>query len=126
MNAIPLTASWVADAMAGAVVSGDAARELAGVSIDSRTLSRDELYVAIRGERFDGVDFAPAAVAAGAGGIVVPRGRGRAGAGADAATVVIEVDDTVAALQALAHRVRRESGARVVAIGRSSESDRCS
>jgi UDP-N-acetylmuramoyl-tripeptide--D-alanyl-D-alanine ligase len=116
VNAIPLTASWVAEAMAGALVSGDAARELAGVSIDSRTLSAGELYVAIRGERFDGVDFVPAAIAAGAGGIVVPRGRGRAGAGADAATVVIEVDDTVAALQALAHRVRRESGARVVAI----------
>ena len=31
-------------------------------------------------------------------------------------TVVIEVEDTLVALQTLAHRVRRESGARVVAI----------
>jgi UDP-N-acetylmuramoyl-tripeptide--D-alanyl-D-alanine ligase len=45
---------------------------------------------------------------------VVPRGGGR---GLErAAAVVIEVDDTLEALQALAHRVRRESGARVVAI----------
>ena len=63
--------------MGGHVVSGDPARDLAGVSIDTRTLGAGELYVAIRGERFDGADFAAAALAAGAGGVVVPRGRGR-------------------------------------------------
>jgi UDP-N-acetylmuramoyl-tripeptide--D-alanyl-D-alanine ligase len=115
VSAIRLTGSWVADAMAGAIVSGDGTREFAGVSIDSRTLVAGELYVAIRGERFDGVDFVPGALAAGATGIVVPRGRGRELEGRGAA-VVIEADDTVAALQALAHRVRRDSGARVIAI----------
>lgn len=112
MNDLRLTGSWVTEAMAGAIVAGGGEREFSGVSIDSRTVRAGELYVAIRGERLDGADFVPQALASGAGGVVVPRGRGVAGGGA----VVIEVDDTLAALQALAHRVRRESGTHVVAI----------
>ena len=105
----------MAGAMSGAIVSGDRALELAGVSIDTRTLAAGDLFVAVRGDRFDGADFAAAALEAGAGGVVVPRGYGsrlRAGR----APVVIEVDDTIVALQALAHQVRRESGTKVVAI----------
>lgn len=140
-----LIAGWVAAQMAGAMVSGDAARELAGVSIDTRTLTSGDLFVAIRGERFDGAEFATAAIDAGAAGVVVPRGwsghrdwrggsagairdwgGGSAGAvrsakasaerSAERDAVVIEVDDTTAALQALAHAIRRDSGTKVVAI----------
>jgi UDP-N-acetylmuramoyl-tripeptide--D-alanyl-D-alanine ligase len=110
---IALTADWVATAMAGAIVAGDRRREFTGVSIDTRSLKPGDLFVAIRGERFDGADFAQAAVEAGAAGLVMPRGRSspdvRDG-------VVIEVDDTIAALQALGHAVRVESGSKVVAI----------
>jgi UDP-N-acetylmuramoyl-tripeptide--D-alanyl-D-alanine ligase len=117
--------------MAGGIVSGDASREFGGVSIDSRTLAAGELYVAIRGERFDGAEFAKAAIAAGAAGVVVPKGRGASlppsreasadrrslgGGGSNARVVVIEVDDTTRALQSLARAVRRASGAKVVAI----------
>ena len=111
---IQLTAAWVADAMGAASVSGDAGRTFGGVSIDTRSLRAGELFVAIRGERFDGADFAAAAMASGAGGVVVPRGSGRALAAGQA--TVIEVEDTTAALQALAHAVRRASGTKVVAI----------
>src|SRR5207253_5388106 len=76
-DALRLTGRWVADAMSGDIVSGDPTREFAGVSIDTRTLGAGELYVAIRGERFDGADFAGAALDRGAAGVVVPRGRGR-------------------------------------------------
>ena len=101
--------------MAGTIVSGAGGREFDGVSIDSRTLGAGDLFIAIGGDRFDGVDFVPAAIAAGAGGVVVPSGRVDArAAGGD--RVVIEVADTVEALQALGHAVRRASGARVVAI----------
>ncbi|MFI5178509.1 MAG: UDP-N-acetylmuramoyl-tripeptide--D-alanyl-D-alanine ligase [Vicinamibacterales bacterium] len=118
---IPLTASWVAAAMRGSIEAGDRERELTGVSIDTRTLLPGELFVAIRGERFDGADFAGPAIDAGAGGIVVPRGWAAAAGGALKASgrrppIVIEVGDTTAALQALAHAVRRESGTKVVAI----------
>jgi UDP-N-acetylmuramoyl-tripeptide--D-alanyl-D-alanine ligase len=111
---IALTASWVADAINGTIVSGDPAREFSGVAIDTRTLQPGELFVGIRGDRFDGAAFAAAAVAAGARGAVVPMGGTREWTGS--AATVIEVADTTTALQALAHAVRRESGTKVVAI----------
>ena len=60
--------------MGGAVTAGDAAREFGDVSIDTRTLKAGDLYIGIRGERFDGAEFAGAAIEAGAAGVVVPRG----------------------------------------------------
>jgi UDP-N-acetylmuramoyl-tripeptide--D-alanyl-D-alanine ligase len=111
---IVLTASWVAEAMDGTIESGDPAREFSGVAIDTRTMDAGELFIAIRGDRFDGAEFTGSAVAAGAAGVVVPRGRGRDLA--DTTLTVIEVDETTAALQALAHAIRRASGTKVVAI----------
>jgi len=116
VNAIRLTAGWVADAMrpaGGRLVAGGSGREFSGVSIDTRTIAPDELFIAIRGERFDGVTFASAALERGAGGVVVPRGWH---AGHTEASAVIEADDTTLALQSLGHAVRRESGTKVVAI----------
>ncbi len=135
VSEIPLTASWVAAQMAGAIMAGDETCELGGVSIDTRTLKAGDLFIAIQGDRFDGAEFAASAIDAGAAGVVLPRGRSAslsafASATADGRSrgggwpgererlqpVVIEVDDTTAALQALAHGIRRESGTRVVAI----------
>ena len=112
--AIRLTAQWVATAMAGTIVGGDARQEFAGVSIDTRTLVPGALFVAIRGERFDGADFAADAVAKGAAGVVLTRERARQAAALPAVTIA--VDDTTVALQALARAVRGESGTKVVAI----------
>jgi UDP-N-acetylmuramoyl-tripeptide--D-alanyl-D-alanine ligase len=119
---IRLSAEWVAAAVAGTIVEGDSRQVFTGVSIDTRTLGAGALYVGIRGERFDGADFADAAVAAGAAGVMLPRERagiataGRGSADPVSAPVTIAVDDTTVALQALAHAVRIESGAKVVAI----------
>src|SRR5215475_9072112 len=110
---IRLTAEWVVAAMNGTIVRTGTHEEFSGVSIDTRTLRAGELYFGIRGDRFDGADFAGAATEAGAAGVVVPRGRAiDDGAGA----VVIEVDDTTSALQALAHATRKASETKVVAI----------
>jgi UDP-N-acetylmuramoyl-tripeptide--D-alanyl-D-alanine ligase len=111
---IRLTAEWVAAAMTGVVTKAGESVEFSGVSIDTRTLRAGELYFGIRGDRFDGVDFSSAAIAAGAAGVVVPRGHTSAVGDADVA--VIEVDDTTVALQQLARATRRASGAKVVAI----------
>jgi UDP-N-acetylmuramoyl-tripeptide--D-alanyl-D-alanine ligase len=115
---IRLTADWVAAAMTGHIAGGDTRTAFAGVSIDTRSIRAGELYVGIRGDRFDGADFAGAAAAAGAAGVVVPRGRGGVliASGQSAGAVVIEVDETTAALQAVSKAVRRASGAKVVAI----------
>jgi len=116
---MPLTIDWIVRAVGGTLLAGRGAAAAAGVSIDSRTIRRGQLYIAIRGERFDGADFAADAVARGAMGALMPRGRGaaligRATDGSPAA--IVEVDDTTTGLQALARQVRLESGARVVAI----------
>ena len=113
---IRLATEWVAQAMGGTARAGDSEREFNGVSIDTRTLRSGELFIAIRGERFDGADFVGAAIEAGAAGVVVERGRGRRIAASGPAVAVIEVDDTIASLQALAQAVRRASGTKVVAI----------
>ena len=83
------------------------------ISIDTRTLSAGDFFVAIRGERFDGESFVGAALQKGAAGVLVSDAR-RAPSGASA--VVVEAADTTRALQNVGQFVRRESGARVVAI----------
>jgi murE/murF fusion protein len=78
------------------------------VIIDGRDSAPGDLYVAIRGERFDGHDFCAQAVAAGAAGVVVERGRApRDAAGALLDATVIEVEDTREALGAMARWHRR-------------------
>jgi UDP-N-acetylmuramoyl-tripeptide--D-alanyl-D-alanine ligase len=115
MTALPLTAAWLAAQMAGTLVQGDGAQEFGDVSIDTRTLKRGDLFVAIRGERFDGSEFAGRAIESGAAGVVVPRGW-RDRAASTGAAAIVEVDDPTVALQQLAHAIRRESGTKVVAI----------
>ena len=60
--------------------------EFAGVSIDTRTLRPASCSSAIRGERFDGADFAGAAIEARAAGVVVPQRRGGGRANGSAAS----------------------------------------
>lgn len=117
MADLTLTAADVAAAARGRVVSGDPQTRIGAWSIDSRTVSPGDLFVAIHGDRFDGHEFVAAALAAGAAGVVVARTPvlPQAGAGGPA-PLVIEVEDTTRALQDAAREVRRRSGARVVAI----------
>jgi UDP-N-acetylmuramoyl-tripeptide--D-alanyl-D-alanine ligase len=88
-----------------------------GVSIDTRSLRAGDLFVALRGERFDGHDFVEAAFAAGACGAVVEReawaGRSE---GRGATGPLYQVPDTLEALGALAREERRISGVTVFAV----------
>jgi UDP-N-acetylmuramoyl-tripeptide--D-alanyl-D-alanine ligase len=86
------------------------------VSTDTRALEPGALFVALQGERFDGADFLMEAATAGARGAVVPRGRERP----DLDMEWFPVDDTTAALGALARRHRTGCAARVVGITGSS------
>ena len=83
--------------------------EIRGVSIDSRTVREGELFIAIRGDRYDGHDFVPAAIGKGAWGAVVDRSALEAKhAGMDGLRNIIAVEDTLSALQemSLMHRKR--------------------
>jgi UDP-N-acetylmuramoyl-tripeptide--D-alanyl-D-alanine ligase len=113
---LPITAADVAAATGGRLVAGDASRRFDGVSIDSRSVRPGQLFIGIRGERFDGSDYARASVDAGAGGVVIAGAPAADLAGRPNGPVVISVDDTTAALQALGRHVRRASGTKVTAI----------
>ena len=89
--------------------------EFTGVSTDSRTLARGNLFVAIAGENFDGHDFVANAVAAGAAGVVVSRD-----VALDASLPAYRVPDTLVALGRLARHRRCRHRAQVVAITGSS------
>ncbi len=68
--------SWTSERLCeilGLAAPSAAARTYSGVSTDTRSLRPGELYVALRGERFDGADFVGAAAEAGAAGAVVER-----------------------------------------------------
>lgn len=98
-----MTLKEVAQAINGRLCQGDAGVRVRAVSIDSRSLAGGELFFALRGQRHDGHDFVPQALAAGAAGVVVERMVSALNPGA----AVIHVDDTLAALQQLA-RYNRE------------------
>lgn len=87
----------------GGTLFAPGAREgmFAQVRIDSRAVAPGDLFIAIRGEVHDGHRFVPAAAAAGARGALVARGRAAEFA-ALPDFALIEVDDTLAALGALA------------------------
>ena len=106
-----ITLGWVAAAVGGRLVSGDADREAGPIVTDTRTLTAGEVFIALRGERFDGHTFVEEALTRGAGAVVVdPAYVAREG------SAVIEVGDTTKALQDLAHAVRKAAGSRVIAI----------
>jgi len=88
-------------------------RMFSGVSTDSRTVGKGELFVALRGENFDGNRFVARAFRRGAAAAIVDSRAGRAGAGTKP---VIVVRDGVKALGALAATYRRKFSIPVVAV----------
>jgi UDP-N-acetylmuramoyl-tripeptide--D-alanyl-D-alanine ligase len=114
---IVLSAAEIAAVTGGRVVSGRPDQMVERWSIDTRAMAAGDLFVAVRGDRFDGHDFVAAALAAGAVGAVVTATPALPEAGkAGPAPLLIQVADTTKALQDGAREVRRRSGARVVAI----------
>jgi UDP-N-acetylmuramoyl-tripeptide--D-alanyl-D-alanine ligase len=91
--------------------AGRMPRQLSEISTDTRTLKPGALFVALKGERFDGHDHLAAAAAAGAVAAVVLRGT-RPAAGLE----LLEVEDTLRAYGALAHARRTGVAGPVVAV----------
>ena len=74
-------------------------RPFSGVSIDTRTLQAGELFIALRGPRFDGGEFLAAALERGAAGAVLEREQ-------PLALAQIVVSDSLLALQRAGHAWR--------------------
>ena len=94
----------------GALCLGDPATPLLRVHSDSRSLQPGDLFVALRGERFDAHDFLPQARAAGAAAVLAERGL------ADGGLPGLQVVDTGAALQQLAQGWRAGLQLPVIAV----------
>ena len=95
-----LTFAQLAEMIGGRVLQGGAI-ETSSVVIDSREVKPDSVFFAIKGERLDGHQFLMQALQTARGAVVsriketIPLNRG-----------IVQVDDTTAALQQLAHSIR--------------------
>ena len=111
MNSLPL--SQIAQLAGGSISSGDQTVVVNKVSTDSRTLKSSELFVALRGENFDGHNFVESAAQIGAAGAIVestwngeiPKN-----------FALIRAKDTLQAYQDLAANYRKSLMLKVVAI----------
>jgi UDP-N-acetylmuramoyl-tripeptide--D-alanyl-D-alanine ligase len=94
----------------GSRLVGDGATVLTRVHSDTRSLQAGDLFVALRGERFDAHDFLAQAKAAGAAAALAERGLAEAGLPG------LEVADSGAALIALAGAWRRRFDLPLIAV----------
>ncbi len=85
-----------------------------GVTTDSRKITEGVLFVALKGEKFNGEDFASDAIKKGAAAVLVSRGA------KNISGVVLKVDDTLTAYQQIAASWRSRFQIPVVAITGSS------
>ena len=84
-------------------------KKITGVSVDSRTIGKGEVFFALRGERYDGHSFCEQALDNGASWVVIEKGFCRAGN-------FIKVNDTLKALGNLAKMWRQKFNIKCIAI----------
>jgi UDP-N-acetylmuramoyl-tripeptide--D-alanyl-D-alanine ligase len=108
----PLTLSQIAQS-AGASLSGNGSTVINKVSSDSRTIKPGELFVALRGENFEGHDFVEAAARAGATAALVDL---KWAGNVPNNFPLLRATDTLQAYQALAANYRRSLALKVLAI----------
>ncbi len=111
MNPLPI--SQIAKFAGASLSSGDGTVVIDKVSTDSRTIKRGDLFVALRGENFDGHNFVEAVAKAGAAGAIVESNwKGNV----PETFALIRAEDTLQAYQHLAANYRRSLSLKVVAI----------
>ncbi|NSW90514.1 MAG: UDP-N-acetylmuramoyl-tripeptide--D-alanyl-D-alanine ligase [Firmicutes bacterium] len=104
--------SEVIEATKGKLVSGSDDTEFLNISTDSRSIRSGELFIPIKGERFDGHDYIEDALRSGGAGTITQRDitdivKGNREAAFEK-KVIIKVDDTLKALKDLALYYRQK------------------
>lgn len=111
MNRLPI--SKIAKFAGTSLSSGDGTILIDKISTDSRTVKRGELFIALRGENFDGHEFLEAAAKEGAVGAVVDSGwNGKV----PTSLAILRVQDTLRAYQEIAANYRKSLPLKVLAI----------
>lgn len=105
----PLLLSQIIKATGGSLISGSLDTKISGISIDSRTISCGDLFIALKGEKFDGSAFLEEAFKKGAIGAVVAKE-------VETEKIIIKVKDTLRALGDIAKIYREMFDIPVVAI----------
>ena len=104
------------EATRGVLVGQHDRRRFSGIGTDSRNLRAGELFLALKGDRFDGHDFISQVIEAGAAGVVAARDRWEARGGSPLPAPIIVVEDTLNALGDLAAFWRKHHPVPLVAI----------
>src|SRR6266404_5826953 len=109
----PLSILQIAELSGAKLEQGDGKTLIERISTDSRTVKQGELFVALRGENFDGHKFVVAAVKSGAAGAVVETAwKGKV----PTEFAILRVPDTLRAYQDLAANYRKSLPLKVLAI----------
>src|SRR4051794_18673184 len=109
----PLTVFQIAQFAGASLSSGDGTVVINKVSTDSRTIKPGELFVALRGENFEGHDFVEASAKAGATGALVDLNWA---GNVPNNFALLRASDTLQAYQTLAASYRRSLALKVLAI----------
>ena len=113
LNMDPLSIEQITQFAGAARQNGGGERLITHLSTDSRTVQPGDLFVALRGENFDGHKFVEDAIQRGAAGAIVEENwTGKT----PSDFALLRVLDTLAAYQQIAARYRRSLGMKVVAI----------
>jgi MurE/MurF fusion protein len=108
------TSLWTAQAIidaTGAQQAGDLKQAIMGISIDTRTLQKGDLYVAIKGDALDGHDYVEKAFANGAAAALVSNDHMAKFKGC-----AFGVPDTLRAMEQLGIAARARTDARIIAV----------
>ena len=109
----PLSILQIAELSGAKLEQGDGKISTERISTDSRTIKKGELFVALRGENFDGHKFVEATAKAGAAGAIVDlKWNGKV----PAKFAIIRAEDTLHAYQNLAANYRNALSIKVLAI----------
>ncbi|MDP9004007.1 MAG: UDP-N-acetylmuramoyl-tripeptide--D-alanyl-D-alanine ligase [Verrucomicrobiota bacterium] len=109
----PLSLRQIAEFGHGSLAAGDADQRVSKISTDSRTLGRDDFFVPLRGENFDGHRFVEQAAERGALGAMVEESwKGTT----PKSFALIRVADTLIGYQTLAANYRKSLPLKVIAI----------
>jgi len=104
----------------GTLISGEPENTFLGVSTDSRLIRNGNLFIALKGDKFDGHDFMNAVVKEGAAGILAQDEEKIDQVSAGKKAAVIKVQDTLSALGELAHAWRKKFSIPVIGLTGSS------
>ncbi len=114
-NSFPL--QDIVDSTGGRLIGGAPGKEFGGISIDSRTIKRGDLFVALRGTNFDGHQFVHEAMEKGGGGFVIENeALGQKGTIVPRGKAAIVVRDTLRALGDIAHSWREKHPIPLIAV----------